>query len=89
MSACCSLSIWRRSALTAPRTSCASTKLLPGLVAEFGETKPPEVIRKCAEAALASFDDARVRSHVITLAHRKTRECLREETCELVPGLVA
>lgn len=64
-------------------------KLLPGLVAEFGETKPPEMIRGCAEAALATFDDARIRSHVLTLAHRKTRECLREETCALVPGLVA
>jgi arsenate reductase len=63
-------------------------RLLPGLVAEFAETKPPELIRGCAEAALASFDDARVRSHVITLAHRKTRECLRQDTCDLWPGLV-
>jgi arsenate reductase len=64
------------------------SRLLPGLVAEFGDTKPAEVIRGCTEAALATFEDARVRSHIITLAHRKTRECLRQDTCELLPELV-
>jgi arsenate reductase len=64
-------------------------RLLPGLVAEFAATKPAELIRGCTEAALATFEDARVRSHIITLAHRKTRECLREDTCELLPETVA
>lgn len=59
-------------------------RLLPWLVAEFADTKPAEVIRGCTDAALESFEGARVRSHIITLAHRKTRECLRQDTCELL-----
>jgi hypothetical protein len=29
-------------------------------------------------------EQARVRSHVMTLAHRQTRECLRRDTCDLI-----
>lgn len=61
-------------------------RLLPGLVAEFSDSRPAEVIRGCAEVALDSFADARVRSHIVTLAHRKTRDCLREESCHLLAG---
>ena len=64
------------------------SRLLPGLVAEFAETKPAELIRGCADAALATFEGARVRSHIVTLAHRKTRECLRQDSCELLPEMV-
>jgi arsenate reductase (thioredoxin) len=59
-------------------------RLLPGLVAEFADTKEAEVIRSCAEAALATFEDARIRSHIVALAHRKTRDCLRKDTCDLL-----
>jgi hypothetical protein len=38
------------------------------------------------DAVLTQFDDARVRSHVETLALRQTRECLRRDVCELVPA---
>jgi arsenate reductase (thioredoxin) len=59
-------------------------RLLPMLADEFAATKPADEIRACADAVLASFDDARVRSHVMTLAHRQTRECLRRDTCDLL-----
>lgn len=59
-------------------------RLLPMLADEFGATKPADEIRACADAVLASFDGARVRSHVMTLAHRQTRECLRRDTCDLL-----
>lgn len=51
---------------------------------EFADLKPAEEIRACAEAALGSFRDARIRSHVLALAYRQTRECLRRETCDLI-----
>ena len=59
-------------------------RLLPMLAREFADTKSAEEIRACADAVLMSFDGARVRTHVMTLAHRQTRECLRQETCELL-----
>jgi arsenate reductase len=60
------------------------TRLLPMLAREFSETKPAEEIRACADAVLCTFEGARVRSHIMTLAHRQTRECLRQETCDLL-----
>jgi arsenate reductase len=59
-------------------------QLLPSLAEEFGQTKTPEEIRACADAVLSEFDDAPVRSFVLTLAHRRTVECLREEECALL-----
>lgn len=64
-------------------------RLLPGLIAEFADTRPPELIRGCADAALETFANARIRSHVITLAHRKTRDCLRKDGCELLEETAA
>jgi arsenate reductase (thioredoxin) len=58
------------------------TRLLPMLEKEFGDTKPAEEIRACADAILERFDGARVRTHIMTLAHRQTRECLRRDTCD-------
>jgi len=59
-------------------------RLLPMLTEEFAATRSPEEIRACADAVLEGFDGARVRSHVMTLAHRQTRECLRRDTCDLI-----
>jgi arsenate reductase (thioredoxin) len=59
-------------------------KLLPELITEFGETRAPEVIRGCADRVLDDYDDVVVRSHVLTLAHRRSRECLRDEHCALL-----
>ena len=60
------------------------TRLLPLLADEFADTKPAEEIRACADAVLERYDGARVRSHIMTLAHRQTRECLRQDTCDLI-----
>jgi len=56
--------------------------LLPGLADEFEATHSADEIRACADAVLARFDDARVRTHAEGLAMRRTRECLRQETCD-------
>ena len=61
-------------------------RLLPMLDDEFSDTRTPEEIRACADAVLQAFDNARIRSHVLTLAHRKTRECLRKDTCDALVG---
>jgi arsenate reductase (thioredoxin) len=57
--------------------------LLPQLVGEFERQHTPEEIRACADTVLHQFDAARVRSHVVTLALREARLCLREEHCDL------
>lgn len=59
-------------------------RLLPMLAREFADTRPAEEIRACADAVLTGFDGARVRTHVMTLAYRQTRDCLRRDTCELL-----
>ena len=59
-------------------------KLLPQLIEEFGETRPPEVIRGCADRILDDYDHVPVRSHIFTLAHKQTRECLRQERCNVL-----
>jgi hypothetical protein len=59
-------------------------KLLPQLIDEFGETRAPEVIRGCADLVLDGYDDVPIRSHILTLAHKRTRECLREDPCALL-----
>ena len=43
-------------------------------------------IRACADAILDDYDDVPVRSYVMTLAHRRTRECLRAEHCDALGG---
>ena len=60
------------------------TRLLPLLADEFADSKPAEEIRACADAVLDRYDGARVRSHIMTLAHRQTRECLRQGTCDVL-----
>jgi hypothetical protein len=60
------------------------TLLLPSLVQEFGDAKPAEEIRACADAILSEYDDAPVRSFVLTLADRRIRECLCEPECAVL-----
>ncbi|MBA3422736.1 MAG: hypothetical protein H0U12_12770 [Thermoleophilaceae bacterium] len=52
-------------------------RLLPDLVREFEAERTEEEIRTAADAALAEFQDAPVRSYVMTIANRKAREVLR------------
>jgi arsenate reductase (thioredoxin) len=56
-------------------------QLLPSLADEFETTKTPEEIRACTDAILREFDDSPVRSFVLTIVHRRARECLREDAC--------
>jgi len=56
-------------------------KLIPSLVEEFGDEKPAEEIRACADSVLGDYADVPVRSFVLTLAHRRARECLRDGSC--------
>jgi hypothetical protein len=59
-------------------------KLLPGLIEEFDGARPPEMIRGCADRILDDYDDVPIRSHILTLAHKRTRDCLREQTCDVL-----
>jgi len=59
-------------------------RLLPDLAAEFGGRRPDEEIRACADAILAEYDDVPVRSFVMNLAHRRTRECLARDSCDML-----
>ena len=59
-------------------------QMLPALAEEFETTKTPEEIRACADAILDDYDGVPVRSFVLTLAHRRTRECLRETECRVL-----
>lgn len=56
-------------------------RLLPDLAKEFEGERTPDEIRACADAILGELGDAPVRSFVMTLAHRRTRDCLREQEC--------
>ncbi len=60
------------------------TKLLPQLIEEFSDTRPAEVIRGCADRILDDYDDVKIRSHILTLAHKRTRDCLRQEHCDVL-----
>ena len=59
-------------------------QLLPKLDEQFAATRTPDEIRMCADAVLAQFADAPVRSHVMTIAHRKSCECLKQESCDAI-----
>jgi protein-tyrosine-phosphatase len=58
--------------------------LLPPLADEFEGRRSAGEIRACADAILSRYDDVPVRSHILTLAHRQTRECLRQEHCDVL-----
>lgn len=74
----------RADAIRADRTAHERRleSLLSQLAGEFEGVRSAGEIRACADAVLARFDDAPVRSHVLTLAHRRTRDCLRQDACE-------
>lgn len=59
-------------------------QILPGLAAKFEGRRSAGEIRACADAVLARFDDVPIRSHVLTLAHRQTCECLSRERCDVL-----
>lgn len=57
-------------------------QLLLQLAEEFEPDRTPEEIRACADAVLCRFDDAPIRSHILTLALRRTPECLCADHCD-------
>ncbi len=57
-------------------------RLLPDLAREFGDLRSDADIRSCADAILADYQEAPVRSFVMTIAHRRTRQCLAAERCD-------
>jgi arsenate reductase len=59
-------------------------RLVPPLVKEFAGQRTDAEIRACADAVLSQYADAPVRSLAMTLAHRRTRECLQRETCDML-----
>ena len=60
----------------------AQFNLLPDLVREFEGIRSEGEIRACADAILADYEEVPVRSFVMTIAHRRARQCLAAETCE-------
>lgn len=59
-------------------------QLLPSLDEQFIDRRTPEDIRACADAILARYDDAPIRSHVLTVARRQICQCLSADTCDAV-----
>jgi arsenate reductase len=57
-------------------------RLLPDLAREFQGQRSDHEIRACADAILADYQEAPVRSFVMTIAHKRTRECLAAEHCD-------
>ncbi len=55
--------------------------LVPMLDREFVGIRSPEEIRACADAVLDRYDDVPVRTHVLTFARRRAKDCLRAESC--------
>jgi arsenate reductase len=74
-----------RADLTAHQLRLA--QLLPSLAREFEHRHSAGEIRACADAVLADYLDAPIRSHVMTLAHRRTRKCLAAEECRELAGV--
>lgn len=74
----------RLAAIRADRTAhqLRLQRLLPDLIKEFDGVRSDHEIRTCADAILAEYDEAPLRSFVMTLAHRRTRECLAAERCD-------
>jgi protein-tyrosine-phosphatase len=74
----------RIDAIRADRTAHQARleQLIPGLVREFQGVRSDAEIRTCADAILGQYDDVPIRSHVMTIAHRQTRDCLRAERCD-------
>jgi arsenate reductase len=79
----------RLDAIRADRSAHARRlgQLLPSLVAEFDGVRAPDEIRACADAVLTRYDEVPVRSFLLTLADRATRECLRAEGCYELAGV--
>ena len=52
-------------------------RLLPELIADFGESQSPDSIRSCVEDVLARYDSMPSHHYVEVVAAREAREALR------------
>ncbi len=43
---------------------------------------------RCADRILDDYDDVPIRTHVLTLAHKQARECLRQPVCGVLERAV-
>ena len=59
-------------------------RLLPDLHREFDGLRSDAEIRTCADAILAEYQEAPVRSFVMTIANRRARACLKQEHCDVL-----
>jgi protein-tyrosine-phosphatase len=59
-------------------------RLLPALINEFEGTKSSDEIRNCTDAILSRYEDAPVRSFMMTLAQKQARECLARDVCDVL-----
>jgi arsenate reductase len=64
-------------------------RMLPSLAKEFEGVRSEAEIRACADAILLGFEDATVRSFVMSIAHRRARECLKAEHCDALAASAA
>ncbi len=76
----------RIEAIRADRTAhqLRLARLLPDLEKEFEGLRSDAEIRTCADAILASYQEAPVRSFVMTIAHRRARACLKQDHCDVL-----
>lgn len=58
-------------------------RLLPDLAEEFANRHSSDEIRACADAILGEYQDAPVRSFVMSIANRRARQCLQAEVCDV------
>jgi arsenate reductase len=61
--------------------STPAAEVWPAVVEAMREVGIDIAGRKAEEAAAR---DATIRSHVLTLAHRQTRDCLRKDQCDVL-----
>jgi hypothetical protein len=58
------------------------TGLLPGLMQEFHDDRPPLEVLDCADAVVAYYEERSGCTPSLGMARRRTRECLRGGVCE-------
>ncbi len=76
----------RLDAIRADRTAHQTRlkRLLPALIREFEGTRSADEIRNCTDAILSRYQEAPVRSFMMTLAEKQARECLTADVCDVL-----
>ena len=66
------------------RAESAGQEPAPEVWPEVVEAMNEVGIRTCADAILAEYQEAPVRSFVMTIANRRARACLKQEHCHVL-----